>query len=596
LVALTGKIEDYFFSWRKRYLNDRQFLLLASILVGLSAGLAAVLLRTFVAFLHQIVVAELPFQSAYVLYALLPLGGILAATAAVQLFFKGKLSKGTGLVHHSIARSSSMLEHKHTYAHVLTSGLTMGFGGSAGLEAPIVVTGAAVGANFGKTYHMPLRDRTLMLACGAAGGIAAVFHAPIAGVLFAIEVLLVDVSVSALVPLILAAVSGGLLSRFVYLEESAIQFEVNASLTLTEVPFYALLAIFIGLLSLYYARVYLALDAFFLKFKQQVWAKALTGGLLLGLLCVAFPPLFGEGYRFLTRLAAGEAGVLAAHSPFGWFQLPFWGVWLFLFACMLLKVWAAAITVDSGGNGGNFAPSMFTGALAGYLFASAVNTLGIANLPVTNFMLVGMAGMVSGVIYAPLTGVFLIAELTGGYGLMIPLMLVSAGTFAWAKYRQPYAIDKRKLAKRGQLLTHDKDKNILATIRTSSVLERDFATVPYHGTLRDLVGCIAKSKRNIFPVVDESGHLKGVVLLEHVRERMFQQDIYDSCHVAELMEIPPAVLSPDDAMMHVMRKFDETGAWNLPVTNDGVYLGFVSKSAILTSYRNHLVAQSTDYL
>lgn len=596
MIRWIKVLHEKLYTIRQRYLNDTQFLLLSSILVGLTAGLLAVLLKTLVHYVHEVLTSGISFSSSYYLYLVLPGSGILLTVLFIKVFLGNVFMRGTGYVHYAIAKGASILPRSQMYSHVFTSAITMGFGGSAGLEAPIVVTGSAVGSNYGRTYQMNYRDRTLMLACGASAGIAAIFNAPIAGILFAVEVLLVDISVSALIPLISAAVSGALCSRFILSEGALFRFSVEEQFALSDLPFFIVLGLIIGGLSLYYARMYLAVDALFLKFKQNQWVKAIFGGIILGGLCVLFPPLFGEGYRTITALAEGNIEVIMSQTVFSKLDLPIWFAMIFISVVMLIKVFAAAITVDSGGNGGNFAPSMFVGALSGFVFASVINLSGLASLSVTNYMMVGMAGMLSGVMYAPLTGVFLIAEISGGYDLIIPLMLVSASTYALVKYLQPFPIDKRKLAKRGQLLTYDKDKNILRTLKTSHVIESDFKSVPLEGTLRDLVKSIAGCRRNIFPVVDSRQFLKGVILLEDVREIMFQPERYDQVWVKDLMRPTPTVLSVDEDMTFVMRKFDETGAWNLPVTEEGRYIGFVSKSSILTSYREQLVNQSKEVL
>lgn len=581
---------------RIKYLNDKQFLLLSAILVGLTAGLAAVCLKTLVSLIHDLISQRLSFTTRGYLYVLLPPLGIALTVLVVQTFFKDNFKKGTAYVHYMIAKGSSLLPFSQMYSQVITSAITMGFGGSAGLEAPIVVTGSAIGSNFGKTYRLDYRDRTLLLSCGAAAGVAAVFNAPIAGILFAIEVLLTDVTVSALIPLILSAVTGALCSRFFLSEDALFRFSMQEFFSLPDVPFYLALGLVIGSFSLYYARVYLWVDAFFLRMKKGPYAKALLGGLILGALCLLFPPLFGEGYHSIKLLAGGQFGQLFGASLFADWEVYTWAPFLFLFMVLLLKVIAAAVTVNAGGNGGNFAPSMFSGALLGCLFACLLNATGWVSLPVSNFTLVGMAGMVSGVMYAPLTGVFLIAEISGSYDLILPLMLVSVSTFALVKYREPFPLDKRKLAKRGHLLTHDKDKNILGSLELKNILETDFIAVPFNGQLKDLIQAISKSNRNVFPVTDQFNQLKGIILLEAVKELIFKPELYHQVQISELCQEPPACLDALSTIGHVMKKFEETAAWNLPVTQDGVYLGFVSKSSILTLYREQLVAQSKDFI
>lgn len=591
-----NQLHVYLNHLRKLYLNDKQFLLLSAVLVGLSAGMAAVCLKTMVSLIHDLISRRLSFTTQGYLYVVLPPLGIVMTVFVVQTFFKSSFQKGTAYVHYTIAKGSSLLAFQQMYSQVFTSAITMGLGGSAGLEAPIVVTGSAIGSNYGNSYRLDYRDRTLLLSCGAAAGVAAVFNAPIAGILFAIEVLLTDITVSALIPLILSAITGALCSRFFLSEEALFRFSLQEFFSLHDIPFYLTLGLTIGVFSLYYARVYLGVEAFFLRIKRGPYIKAIIGGVALGVLCLLFPPLFGEGYDDIKVMATGDLRLFLQASLFSdWVNQPFAPV-LFLGLLLFFKVIAAAMTVNAGGNGGNFAPSMFSGALIGCLFASLINATGWIKLPVSNFTLVGMAGMVSGIMYAPLTGVFLIAEISGGYDLILPLMLVSVSTFALVKYKQPFPLDKRKLAKRGHLLTHDKDKNILANLQLHKILETDFYPVPFEGRLKDLIHAISISKRNVFPVVDESQQLKGIILMEGIRDLMFKPELYEQYSIAELCQEPPACLEALSSIGHVMKKFEETGAWNLPVVQDGKYMGFVSKSSILTLYRAELVSQSKDFI
>ena len=575
--------------WVRRHTSDREFMLLSSVLVGLTAGLAAVVLKTLVHYIHLLLAYGNRLLDQPYWLVVFPLIGILLTVFLVRVMFNGKIGRGTANILFNISQKSSMVERHKMYSHVLTSGITAGFGGSAGLESPIVVTGSAIGSNFGRDYHLNYRDRTLLLASGAAAGIAAVFNAPIAGVLFAIEVLLIDISITAFIPLIISAVVGALCSKLILKEEILFYQAQQEIFEAGHLPFYVLLGLLAGMISVYYSRMATRVEELFEGYQDKVYRRAIIGGILLGLLIMLFPPLFGEGYGSIRLLESNQAELLLKDSWLGFFGTNEWLILGFVGALALVKVFATTITIASGGNGGNFAPSMFVGASTGYFFARLVNMLHISNLPINSFSMVGMAGILSGVMHAPLTAVFLIAEITGGYTLMIPLMIVAASSFALVKYFEPYSLDTKKLAQKGQLLTHNKDRTILRILQIRHLIERDFQEIAPEATLGELVEVIAHSRRNLFPVVNADQQLEGVILLENVREIMFKADKYDSVKVKELMQKPPAVVQHDDSMADVMKKFDESGAWNLPVLEGGEYLGFVSKSSIFTKYRKLLI-------
>ncbi|GHA59903.1 chloride channel protein [Pontibacter akesuensis] len=575
--------------WLRRHTSDREFMLLSSVLVGLTAGLAAVVLKTLVHYIHLLLAYGNRLLDQPYWLVVFPTIGIFLTVVIVKLYFKGKIGRGTANILYNISQKSSMVERHKMYSHVITSALTAGFGGSAGLESPIVVTGSAIGSNYGREYHLNYRDRTLLLASGAAAGIAAVFNAPIAGVLFAIEVLLTDISISAFIPLIIAAVVGALCSRIILQEDILFYIGQPEVFAAGHVPFYVLLGILCGMMSVYYTRMTLLVEEQFEAYENIVFARALVGGLLLGLLIMLFPPLFGEGYDSITLLESNKAQQLLQDSWLAFFGTNDWLVLGFVGALALVKVFATTITIASGGNGGNFAPSMFVGACTGFFFSRIVNLLNISNLPTSSFSMVGMAGILSGVMHAPLTAVFLIAEITGGYSLMIPLMLVAATSYAMVKFFEPYSLDTKKLAQKGQLLTPNKDRTILHIMKIRHLIETEFQSIAPDATLGELVQVIASSRRNLFPVVTADGTLAGVLLLENVREIMFKSDKYDVVQVRELMIKPPAIVQYDDSMADVMKKFDASGAWNLPVLHNEMYLGFVSKSSIFTKYRKLLI-------
>jgi CIC family chloride channel protein len=579
---------EYLINWLHNRLTKRQFLIFASMLVGLTAGLAAVLLKTTVHYIHYWITNDHHLTFQYYLYLAFPLIGLLLTVYIVRKFFHGKQGRGTSNILHSILRKSAILPKDQMYSHLITSAITVGFGGSAGLESPMVTTGASIGSNFARTYHLHYKDRVLLLASGAAAGIAAAFDSPITGVLFSLEVLVTDVSISAFIPLIIAAAIGALCSKIILKEGILITFSQEQPFNYTNVPFYILLGILAGLVSVYYTRVFTRIEDLFKARKTKHYTNALIGGLILALLIFLFPSLFSEGYGSIKSLAASHPEDLIKNSLLSGISHNPWFILFFIGLVMMIKVVATSVTINSGGNGGNFAPSLFVGAYLGFFFSRLINLTGLLKLPESNFTLVAMSGILSGIFHAPLTGIFLIAEITGGYDLMIPLMLVSAISFTIVKYFEPHSMDSKKLAKKGHLLTHDKDKSILASLNAGAIIETGFHEVSPELKLRELVDIVAHSSRNIFPVVDASKQLLGIITLDNIREIMFKTDLYDKIMVRELMRIPPAVISSEETMHAVMKKFDETGAWNLPVVDQGTYVGFISKSSVFTNYRQVL--------
>jgi len=577
-------------NWLHYKLSKRQFLIFGSMLVGLTAGLGAVILKTFVHYIRKVIIHDYHFKLQYYIYLFLPLIGILLTVYFVKKVLHGKLGRGTANILHAISKKSAILPKDQMVSHIITSSLTVGLGGSAGLESPMVTTGAAIGSNFARTYHLTYKDRVLLLASGVSAGIAAAFNSPIAGVLFALEVILADVSISAFIPLIIAAAAGALCSKVILKEGILLSFHGIKPFNYYFTPFYAVLGVLAGLVSVYYVRTFTYIEKIFKPSdKANVYRKAIIGGLMLAVLFLFFPSLFGEGYESIKSLADTMPEQLLENSLFSSYSSNAWFVLFFIGVIILVKVFATAITISSGGNGGNFAPSLFVGAYLGYFFSKLISMLGITQLPTGNFTVVAMSGILSGVFHAPLTAIFLIVEITGGYELMIPLMMVSASSYAVMKYFEPYSMDAKKLAKKGHMLTHDKDKSILSSLKVSVIIETDFHKVKPETKLGELVDVVAHSKRNIFPVVDDEGKLLGIILLDNIREVMFKTEFYETVFVKELMRQPAATVTSDESMRAVMKKFDETGAWNFPVIDDEKYIGFISKSSIFTKYRKLLI-------
>ncbi len=577
----------------QRSLNKKQFLLLSSVLVGLSAGLAAVVLKLFVHFIFEMVTFEKVSIWRFFFLAL-PCVGLLLTVLVIKKLLKGKLQKGLGQVHYALAKRSGILPKNQMYDQIMTSSITVGFGGSTGLEAPIVVTGAAFGSNYARRYRLNTKERTLLLACGVAGGIASIFNAPIAGVLFALEVLLIDASISSFIPLIIAAVSGILVSKVILNESVLLSFSKTQVFDYINVPFYVLMGVFAGMVSVYHARVFIKTEHLLSKKQWTVWSRAIVAGLFLGIIILVFPSLFGEGYAGIKALAEQqpekllEGSVLQEYRYLPYFSLAVVGALIFL------KPIATGLTIGGGGNGGNFAPSLFVGAYLGFFFSRLFNVLFKSNLPENNFTLVGMAGILSGVYYAPLTAVFLIAEITGGYELMVPLMIVSSISFAISKYFEPYSMDVKSGVEKGEVLTENRDLNAISAMHLEKLLDKDFPILYPEMMLGQLVQTISNSTKNVFPVINHKKELIGLIWLDDVRKIIFNKSLYTSISVEELMVMPKTVIYINESMAVIMSKFEEREVWILPVQNGPFYEGFIYKNSIYSEYRKKLKATIID--
>jgi chloride channel protein, CIC family len=589
MLKRVHKVIIRFVGYFHESLTARQFFILSAVLVGISAGLAAILLKATVHYIRVQVEFYATNYEQFFLFSLFPLIGITAAVLYSRYILKGSPKKGAAEIVYAIAKQSSILPKSEMYSHIITSALTVGFGGSCGLESPIVSSGAAIGSNYAKTYRLSYKERTILLACGAASGIAAVFNAPIAGVLFAIEVLLADVTVSAFIPLIVAAASGALLSKIILREGVILSFSLQQDFNYHNVPFYIILGLLAGLLSLYYAQAFHYVENRMSAIGKP-WVRVISGGLLLSLLLIFFPPLYGEGYETIKTLSNLHPGYLMQTSLLRDFLQNDWQILIFIAALVFLKALAAGITIGAGGNGGNFGPSLFMGAYLGFAFSRMINLLGLGRIPETNFTLVGMAGILSGIFHAPLTAIFLIAEITGGYSLMIPLMIVSSISILMTHFFQPLSMEGQHLSSKLKLSVEDRDKYLLSKLDLTDLIETTFLSIKPDEKLADLVQTISRSRRNTFPVVNEDGTLAGIIHLDNVRETIFRHELYNKVMVKELMTPPESTISPNDSLHTVLKKFDETNQWNLPILDKGRrYMGFLSKASILTKYRNELV-------
>jgi CIC family chloride channel protein len=574
-------------AWMLSKLSNRQFLIVGAIIVGLWTGLTAVLLKVTVHYLLEALRSL--SEGRHWIYFISPFVGILSTYLFVRLFLGGELIKGTSHVLMSISKKSSFIPGKEVYGHAATSALTVGLGGSAGLESPIVQTGSAIGSRFASLFSLGYRDRTLLLACGAASGIATAFNAPIAGVLFAMEVLLVDVNISAFIPLLIAGATGALCSKIILSEGILLSFRQITEFNYHNIPYYILLGVICGIVAAYYIKAFVGTELFFKKYIKSAGSKIFFGAACLGAMIVLFPALFGEGYLSIKSLAASNPQDLFLGSPLHRFTIQAdWILGIAILITGIVKVFAVSFTLNAGGNGGNFAPSLLVGACIGFSLAFLANATGFTALPTSNFCVVAMAGILTGVFHSPLTAIFLIAEITGGYELIIPLMIVSALSTAVSKYLNPNSLDEEKLFQSTQSKSFGRDAHILSDLSLAAFVETNFVTLRAGSTLRTLVDAVARSRRNIFPVVDPDGKLVGIIALEDIREIMFNARQYDAVLVDSLMRKPLATASIGDDMQQVMERFDKTGVWNIPVLRDGAYVGFVSKSQVFSTYRERL--------
>ncbi|ACT92379.1 Chloride channel core [Dyadobacter fermentans DSM 18053] len=579
--------------WLKSILSRNQFLILSGILVGITCGLAGVVLKSLVHYIHHVITYRVHFERQVFFYILFPFLGIVLTTVVVQFFFKGQDRKGIAAVLYEIAQNSSIVSSVKMYSQIVQSAITVGLGGSAGLESPIAVTGAAIGSNFAQTYKLDYRERTLLLAAGATAGIASAFNAPIAGMMFAFEILLTGVVFFDFFPLVVAAVCGSLTSKVLLKESVLFQFSSRAPFDYHNIPFYLLLGILCGLYGRYYVLIGKYVDQWFHNLKMGRIQKAAIGGAVLSVLCVLYPPLFGEGYDTIKAITNGQIQEVIANSFFRFIGYHEWVVIVFVAVICLLKAFSASITIFSGGNGGNFAPSLFAGGLVGYAFALVCTQLGIEHVPESNLVIVGMAGVMSGVLYAPLTAIFLIAESTYGYDLFIPLMIVSVISFSMAKWFSSVSPDLEKLARQGKIFTREHDRNLLSLLHISDLIDKDIQVVHVDASREELAGLIRAGKRNVISVLGEGNKFVGTISMDDVRPLLFTADGYTMLTISHLVKPAPAVVQEFENVLTVIKKFDETGAWNLPVVKgDGEFVGFISKSSVLNSYRQLLRSHS----
>lgn len=580
--------------WRERHLKERQFVIILALIIGVLCGFAAQLLKLLIHVISGFLTSHLEQTEGNWVFLVFPAVGILVTLIFVKYVVKHDISHGVTRVLFAISQRKSRLKKKYTWASMIASSITIGFGGSVGAEGPIVHTGAAIGSNVGQAFRMSPKVLMILVGCGAAAGIAGIFRAPIAGMLFTLEVLMIDLTGMTVMPLLISSITGAVVAYLLEGYNAEFFFSMSEPFQTSKIPYTILLGIVCGLVSLYFNKMMFFSENLFLKTKNH-WVKYAMGSLVVVVLIFLFPPLYGEGYEAINNLLEGDASTVVDGTIFYIDRHSIWFIAIYIGLIILTKVFATASTTGAGGVGGTFAPSLFVGAMTGFLFAYILNNLDIGiELSQKNFALMGMAGMMSGVMFAPLMAIFLTAEMTGGYDLFLPLLIVSSLSYMTIKAFVPYSIYSMRLAKRGELMTHAKDKQVLNLLSIKSVVETDFKEVHPEMTLKDMVDTIATSNRNLFPVTDKEGQLKGVVLLDDIRNIMFRTDLYRKMTVSRFMAMPPARIELGDTMANVMKIFDKTHAWNLPVVDNGRYVGFVSKSKIFNSYRDILKNYSDD--
>ena len=573
-----------------RRLSNQQIMMLLAVVVGVLAGLGTYLFEILLHFIKQGLISWFPVDSAHFLLLIYPAVGIILATLFVKYIVRDNISEGVTRVLYAMSRRNSRIARHNCWTSIVGGATTIGFGGSVGPEAPIVLTGAAIGSNIGRLARLNYKHTTLLLCCGAGAALAAIFKAPITGVVFVLEILMLDITAGSVIPLLIASITATTMAFMLrgFDPILAITLAPADAFELWQIPLFILLGVLSGLMSWYFTSMNSRVGNFFKGIDKQ-YKKWLWGGVILGVLIFIFPPLYGEGYEGFTSLMHGNAQELFNNSLFYRFRDIDWVIILFVIATMFFKVIAMASTNAAGGVGGTFAPSLFVGAFTGASLALVCNTLFGWEVSIVSFTLVGMAGVMSGVMKAPLTSIFLIAELSNGYGLFIPLMITACISFAVGYYRDPDSIYTKQLRLNGELLTHDKDQSVFVFLKLEELMETDFLRIRENMTLGDIVHIISTARRNIFPVIDNFGRLIGVVQLDDLREDMFKHERYGR-PISDYMIPPPDKIIEHESILSVMEKFDDKHTWMLPVVDkQGRYIGFISKSRILNAYREQLV-------
>lgn len=580
---------DRMIVWRENHIKPKNFLIILSLIIGIFAGFAAFLLKESIFVIKNLLTEQFPRFTVNYWYLVFPAIGIFLASFFVRRIVKDDISHGVTKILYAISQRKSIIKLHNTWSSLVGSAVTIGFGGSVGAEAPIVLTGSAIGSNLGKFFKLDQKTLMLLVGCGAAGGVAGIFKAPIAGVVFTLEVLMLDMTLNSIVPLLISSVTATAVSYILLGDDFEFQFKLTEGFSVDRIPYLILLGVVCGLVSLYFTRGMNKIEQFFRRYKNP-YSKLVIGGVMLSLLIFIFPPLYGEGYDTINMLLSGDVSSVMDRSVFLQFGNGQWVILIYLTLIVGFKIFASAATNGAGGVGGIFAPTLFVGCITGFVVSQVLGIFGILT-PDENFALAGMSGLMSGVMHAPLTGIFLIAEISGGYNLFMTLMIVSTVSYLTIIIFEPHSLYAMRLAQKGELLTHHKDKAVLTLLKMDNVIETDLSELSPDMTLGELVKVISQSKRNIFPVVHpETRVLMGIILLDEVRNIMFRPELYNRFTVRKLMISPPATINQNLSMEKVMEIFEDTGAWNLPVVdNQKKYIGYVSKSKIFNSYRHVLV-------
>ena len=583
-MRITSKLLHKVFKFRYKWLSDKQFVLLLSVFVGIASGLGAVIIKNSVHFIQSIIhkVRIMPYSE--YLYVLFPALGILLTLVFIKYILRKPIKHGLPSVLYAISKDNGNIKAHNMFSSIVASSLTVGFGGSVGLEGPTVATGAALGSNIGRFLRLNYKQITLLLGCACAASMAAIFKAPVAAIVFAIEVIMLDLTLSSMVPLLLASVSGIITSYLFLGQEVIYPFDVQEVFKMELIHFYIIIGVLAGFISVYFTRVYMKIASLFDKI--QSWRKRLlVGGAVLGVMIMLFPSLYGEGYAEINSAMRGDYLYIFQETLFGFLEQNwFWAI-IIIGITVLLKVIATSITFGAGGVGGIFAPTLFMGSNLGLFFAVVVKHLGIKDLSGSTFAVLGMSGLIAGVLHAPLTAIFLIADLTGGYKLFLPLMIVSTIAFLVVRIFEKNSVYTIQLARAGDLITHNKDLAALKFLRIDKLIERNFLTVEVDANLGELVKVISESERNVFPVLDKDENMLGVVFLNNIRSIVFKPEMYADTFVRDLMFMPDVIVEKDDTMETVARKFHECSHYNLPVLDNGKYVGFVSRANVFSAYR-----------
>ena len=581
--------------WRYKYIPERRFIYILSILVGFLAGIGTLILKNFTHFIQELLEGEYIFKFHNSLYFIFPFIGLLLVYFIKKYFIKREIHHGIPSTLFSISKRNGIIERYKIYASLITAPITAGFGGSVGLQGPAVSTGAAIGSNVAQLFHMNTKTRMLLIGCATAGAMSSMFKAPIAAIIFAVEIFSLDIAFASLIPLLLASVSAVVTSYFFLGTDVLFSYDIQDKFVIKDILFYAALGIGTGFASVYFSKIFFAINRFFKQFKNPL-KRLVIGSLAIGVMLYFIPPLYGEGYGIINNLLHGDHIAALGKTPFDAYTDNIWVVMGLLAGIAIFKAIAMTTTFAAGGVGGIFIPTLVMGSTLGNLFAKVINNIGLGfNVSESNFTLIGMTGLMAGVLHAPLTAIFLIAEITGGYELFVPLMLVTAISFSITKYFVSHSIYTLALAKRGELITHNKDKNVLMMMEIDKVIETNFILLSPDMMLGEILkNAVAKSSRNHFPVVNDNNEFLGVIRLDDIRDIMFDTKLYDKVMVKNLMHADADIIIYEkDTVSSIMKKFKTSGAWNLPVIKKGKYYGYISKSRLLTAYRQKLLQVST---